>query len=93
MRATGQTGRFKHSYQVAAELTEWKCEPVVSGQNHRYHISAKVKSVVEPWILQRPLDLILEFGSSKWIWHDVNPKVVNASIDLELHNQPTIERG
>lgn len=92
MRATGHTGRFQRSYQVAAELTGWQCEPVAVGSSHRFHVSAKVKKVVEPWISQRPLDLILEFGSSKWIWRNVNPKVINASIDLDLHDQPTIER-
>jgi hypothetical protein len=93
MRATGHTGRFQHSYQVAAILTGWQCEPMVGSKGHRFHVSAKVKKVVEPWISRRPLDLILEFGSSKWIWHNVNPKFTDASIDLELTRTPTIERG
>ena len=92
MRARGHVGSFRHSYQVAAVLTGWQCEPMVGSQGHRFHVSAKVKKVVEPWISRRPLDLILEFGSSKWIWRNVIPKFTDASIDLELDHQPTIER-
>ena len=93
MRATGHAGRFQHSYQIAAELAGWECEPVAVGTGHRFHVSAKVKSVFEPWISRRPLDLILEFGTSKWIWHNVTPTFSDASIDLEVDHQPTIERG
>ena len=93
MRATGHSGQLNYSYQVAATLTGWSCEPVVGSTGHRFRISAKVKAAVEPWVSQRPLDLTLEFGSSRWTWKNVRPEVVNGSIDLELEHQPTITKG
>jgi len=66
---------------------------VVGSEGHRFRISAKVKTAVEPWASKRPLDLILEFGSSRWTWKNVRPEVINGSIDLELEHQPIITRG
>jgi hypothetical protein len=90
MRATGHSGRLNYSYQTAAILTGWSCEPVVGSKGHRFRISAKVKAAIEPWVSHRPLDLVLEFGSAKWLWRDVNPSLSNGSIDLELTHQPKI---
>ena len=90
MQATGHTGECRYRYQVAMRLGSWTVKPVVGMSGHRYSISAVVASTIDPWVSRRPLDLYLSFGTSTWVWHDVDPDAVGKRIELELPHPPSI---
>lgn len=91
MRASGRSGTFRYSYQVAAVLNAWTLEPVVGTNGHRFRLSVTIGHAIDPWSNYRPLDIYLDMNGSHWIWNAVEIENVSLpTLEVELHEQPII---
>lgn len=87
MRATGESGELRVGHRHAAVLGRWTIEPA----GRSFVLRASVASEDAFWVNERPLDVLLDVGGTRWLWRHANVELGGGEVVARISELPIVE--